>query len=152
MHGADDVCILGLDAAVIDGDDLDWSFDFRELTLMQYTCLKDCNGVEVYEGDILNICYEKDGFIFDGNYSVSISETGVKFKFLDLAWSHYGYNQYPLNSTLNVSDFGLVRRDYRGKFDDCGLCVSEQDGYKHSNIFKVIGNIHENPELLEDKQ
>lgn len=136
------------------GDDADYykKHGFELISRDQYTGLKDCNGVNICEGDILNICYEKDEFIFDANYSVSISEAGVKFQFLNLAWSHYGYNQYPILTTLGVSDCGLVRRDYRGRWDDRGLCISEWDGYKYSNIFKVIGNIHENPELLSENK
>lgn len=69
------------------------------IPLMQFTGLKDKNGVEIYEGDILR------HYAFDQPIPVS--------------WSHH--------------DAG---------FTSCGV-VSEWENCE------VIGNIHQNPELLE---
>ena len=84
-------------------------------TLMQYTGLKDKNGVEIYEGDALR-CYHEDG---ESNYA------GV------VEW--------------------IAEGDWLGwcLMDGCGpemLRVDDQGN------LGVIGNIHENPELLEEKE
>lgn len=76
-------------------------------TIEQYTGLKDKNGKEIYEGDILQI----DDHIL-GDFVVVWHNFGWKIK------RSVGYE------SLSVH-----------KSEDC----------------TVIGNIHENPELLEDK-
>lgn len=86
-------------------------FSFREYfidknyTVEQFVGLKDKNGKEIYEGDILK---RKDFLFYDGN-----------FVFLPV---EYKYAEWEL---------GIRRLN---------------DIYKSSEI---VGNIHENPELLE---
>lgn len=72
---------------------------FSEVILMQYTGLKDVNGIEIYEGDVCE------------------SVLGIK---------------------------GIVIFD-KGAYK----LKSKQSMYGISKLPKVIGNIYENPELLE---
>lgn len=86
-------------------DYIDYAPD--ELLIEQYTGLRDKNGKEIYEGDIL-IYVDYPGYYFT-----------VKF------------------------DYGAFFGD--GINDDMVFC--DTDGEE----IKIIGNIHENPELLEPK-
>ena len=89
--------------------------DLSNVEIMQYTWLKDKNGKEIYEGDIL-----KYNFPYDGRLKhispVTYLETQASFGLKDI----YG-NEIPL---------------YR---------------ITANNYFEVVGNIYENPELLEGK-
>lgn len=78
---------------------------FCEIELMQSTGLKDKNGVEIYEGDIVENIYKEIGFIKNCNDALCFSRKERNFY---------------------LSGIGAGRP------------------------FKILGNIYENPELLED--
>ena len=88
---------------------------YKNGTLMQYTGLKDENGVEIFEGDVVVV----EGWVCrgDGYYDDSIQLVSM----IDGAWS---------------LGFG----------DD----FFEEHLYDTDYVIKVVGNIHQNPELLEN--
>lgn len=91
---------------------------------MQFTGLQDKSGKEIYEGDIL------------------------KDDRADVYLVHYNLTPYPTGFIKSVADgcdamFGLLSRKYFAGV----LCSETIDG---TNL-KVIGNIYENPDLLENK-
>ena len=86
---------------------------------MQYTGLKDKNGKEIYEGDIIRLEQEGD-------------DPGI----YEIVWERSGY------FTLKpfIDDPGFVPT--LGWFTD--------DNEEQYYTVKIIGNIYENPELLEE--
>lgn len=91
---------------------------FNEVELMQYTGLKDKNGKEIYEGDIVEIHHPKLRGVQDE--SIERGEIVFNGERGGFAWKE------PRTGIL----YGLVTND---------------------NANEVIGNIYENPELLEQK-
>ena len=90
--------------------------DFRDAKLMQSTGLKDKNGKEIFEGDIL-ACKTDDEVI---NLNIFWDEEHALFMFESKKYNE----QEPLAELV------------------------ENNTYP----FEIIGNIYENPELLEDKE
>ena len=84
----------------------------------QYTGIKDKNGKEIYEGDIVSEEFEYGGDKTKTIWQVRWCDDECAFEL------HY------------VSGF---------KVDDCSLVADDEEDYE------VIGNIHENKELLEAK-
>lgn len=76
--------------------------EYKTVPVMQFTGMKDCNGKEIYEGDILE----------------------------DIRFGYITQVKYRESSFVSESNVGYV-----------GLFETEN--------YKVIGNIYENPELLE---
>ena len=93
-------------------------FDDRGLIFQQYTVLKDKNGVEIYEGDIVKV----------------ISGYGWE-RISDVVWGltskHYG--NYP---AFSMPEIETELNSFAEVFDSGDYEV------------EVIGNIYENPELL----
>lgn len=97
--------------------------------LMQYTGLKDKNGKEVYEGDIVLV--------------------------LDRDWpsGNYYSDQTPRDYMLSIASTCSVIFE-QGEFileqvKGCGYYYPNVGRYDyHRDIYEVIGNIWENPELL----
>ena len=96
-----------------------------KIEIMQFTGLKDKNCKEIYEGDVL-----KETNDYDGGEEPSVRYYLVKFGFYDFTTYNedQGYGYY------------LVRI---GKYPD------EGQGIYEGEMLEVVGNLHENPELIK---
>lgn len=112
-----------------DGDFIKWHAmsNWKQcLEVMQYTGLKDKNGVEIYEGDILTSPYYP--FQDDGKYN------------------YHGVIEWDQDSASFYMTKRLVNRDKNGISDGISEPIEDIED------FEVIGNIYENPEILEGAQ
>jgi uncharacterized phage protein (TIGR01671 family) len=105
-----------------EGDYIDM-FSFSEVELMQYTGLKDKNGKEIYEGDVIR-SVENDEVL-------KIGDILPLTRHLDLLAENIGY--------------------YEGKkyhLRSAGAQYHLDDWVSNPEFYEIIGNIYENPELL----
>ena len=94
----------------------------NEFNLMQYTGLKDKNGKEIYEGDIIE---------FNNNdYARTAGHLDDEIIIAEVEYycGHYGL------------------KEANGQLHDLYIAIVNDDEAE------IIGNIYENPELLEEKQ
>ena len=120
-----DVSLIDFKKGVLVGEH--WEFgetnfmNFDEIVLMQSTGLKDKNGKEIFEGDVVKR-YRSPFFKAKWEYQI---ETVLKEKASLLLGREFGKN------------FGTIPFD---------------SPFAESVLLEVIGNIYENPELLEEKE
>ena len=88
-----------------------WNY-INENKIQQFTGLKDKNGKEIYEGDIVS------------GVNGSINGKGMEFT-ITIKWIAH-------RAGFNIPLF--------------------KNGYNSTHYYEVIGNIYENPELLEVKE
>ncbi|WP_338360486.1 YopX family protein [Enterococcus faecalis] len=100
------------------------SYHVRNLVLMQSTGLKDKNGVEIFEGDILKI--------------IEVTNEGISEYITDVIWE----------------DCSFVFKSDGVDYYDSFLGSFSGDPNKTYPLFEllVIGNVWDNPELLESVQ
>lgn len=99
--------------------------EIGNVILMQSTGLKDKNGVEIFEGDVVSRNSGMPSVVKFGKW-IYEEDFGYKIK-------NIGFH---LNSSYDDDDEWFQAMDY-------------EDIRKN---YEVIGNIYENPELLEDKE
>ena len=116
-----------------------YSFDFyledENATIMQSTGLKDKNGQEIFEGDILKFNDEWNEYCHEGYVDGSVEGVNYVEVVKGEACFEFGKTRYPESSLF------IYMEDEHLSFAEL---VKDKDFG-----FEIIGNIYENPELLE---
>lgn len=106
-----------------------------EIELMQSTGLKDKNGMEIFEGDILKFNDEWNDYCYEGYVDGTIE--GINFVEIERETTCFTFGKF---QTSESSLLYFMRDEY----------LSFKDLITDKKFeFEIIGNIYENPELLE---
>ena len=117
------------------GETLGTDLKIDEIELMQSTGLKDKNGQEIFEGDILKFNDEWPDYCYEGYVDGSIE--GINYVEIERKTTcfAFGKTRIPETSLTNLVE------DEHYPFED----LINEKGFE----FEIIGNVFENPELLE---
>lgn len=131
-----------LNALIVDSDSNEiWTaggstYNFDDIILMQCTGLKDKNGKLIYEGDI-------------------VKNKGYEILIISWESKHVGINGWEFGTGYT----GFVAKTGNDDADDeisgisqtfCNFNYGDTDLY--ADNFEIIGNIYENPELLNNNK
>ena len=107
-----------------------------EFVLCQFTGLRDKNGEEIYEGDIVHVYWMACLGVCEPEF-----DRNAVVKWGDCMW---------------IADLISKVRHCAcedGSYDEDFIALTELSHDEEVNLeFEVIGNIHQNPELLEAKE
>jgi len=106
-------------------DELLW-IGSNNLPVMQYTGLKDKNGVEIYEGDIYIRYSMRHGVLGKKKYE------GV------IEYNHSGFGYY-------------MKDEAKDQFGEYYVKEKYWHYLRQTKDLEIIGNIYENPELLKER-
>lgn len=107
--------------------------EFNDFELMQFTGLLDKSGVEIYEGDVVK---------FEDDFT----------EIVDPELGGPTYTEYQLATVaFDCGGFGIVVRNSSDYLNEGFVTFDYVNRYIGDTPIEVIGNIHENPELLEGK-
>ena len=112
-------------AIMIKKDTTAWSV--LEDTVGQFTGLKDENGKEIYEGDIIEFSYDE----FIGNFDTKVAKGTIEFT----------------NGTFLIKTFEIEGKKVKDTDNEEWFLLYTVN----TCTLKVIGNVYENSELLEEK-
>ena len=93
-------------------------------TIGQYTGLHDENGKEIYEGDIIEFSYD----VFTGNFDTKVGRGTVEF----------------IDGAFYIKPFEIEGKKIKDIDNEEWFLLYTVN----TDTFKVIGNVHENLELL----
>jgi uncharacterized phage protein (TIGR01671 family) len=111
-------------------------WDEEEVELMQYTGLKDKNGKEIYDGDILQV--ETAWYKAKITPTQGEDETDAIFGYRRNGITYWTVEHKIFTSRVGFMIYGIDRRFHKVLTPNM----------IYNNKAEVIGNIYENPELL----
>jgi len=103
----------------------EFGYDLTNYIIMQYTGLKDKNGKEIYEGDIVK---------------------WTRKTWVDIYDEENGYRE---QTDISFIEYSIEDRAFMIESEGYGY---EGEGLWNWNEIEVIGNIYENPELLTNNK